>query len=337
MIDRVYGCLIGSAIGDAMGMPASFMTPGQIEKSYGRISDFHKPSAEQIAHGSLAEGTITDDTEESIIIASVLIEKEGFDRELFIAKMRNWAVDNKMLDSTVIGPSTRKFLTSIIKGEDYLEAARYGDTNGGAMRAAPIGLFHHGHEQLAARDAYESAVVSHNSKPGAGSTCAVATAIACAAVSADIREVMQAAIFGARYGEERGYDIPAPSVEERIKLAVRVVDANKGKSLAEVSRLLYRLIGAGMKSYESIPLSFGVFYAGGGKYEKCLTAVINIGDDADTNAAIVGALCGAFSGAASIKDEWKAHISQVNKIDLKKVAADIIAARRRADRNINAC
>ncbi|HEY3424641.1 MAG TPA: ADP-ribosylglycohydrolase family protein, partial [Negativicutes bacterium] len=220
MLDRAYGCLIGTAIGDAMGMPASFMTPSQIEKSYGRISGFNKPSAEQIAHGSLAEGTITDDTEESIIIASVLIEKSGFDKELFVSKMRDWALDNKMLESTVIGPSTRRFLTCIIEGSDYLTAARHGDTNGGAMRVAPIGIFHHGDVKMAIADAYQSAMVSHGSKPGISSTCAVAAAVACAMEgNADIQKVMNAAICGARFGEEKGYDIPAPSVEERIKLA----------------------------------------------------------------------------------------------------------------------
>lgn len=329
MIDRAYGALIGSAIGDAMGMPASFMTPKQIEKSYGKILGFNKPSSEQIAHGSLNEGQITDDTEESIIIASVLIEKSGFDKDLFVAKMRDWAIKNKMLETTVIGPSTRKFLTCIINGEDYIKAARLGDTNGGAMRAAPIGIFHHGDIKMATKDAFESAILSHGSKPGAGSTCAVAAAVACAVErNTNATEVMKAAIYGAHFGEENGYDIPAPSIEERIKLAMKVVDNNKNKSLDEVCIMLYRLIGAGMKSYESIPLSLGVFYAGGGNYERCLTAVINIGDDADTNGAIVGALCGAFTGAASIREEWKAHIQKTNHIDFYEMAAEILSARK---------
>ncbi|MCT8975666.1 ADP-ribosylglycohydrolase family protein [Clostridium sp. CX1] len=334
MLNRAYGALIGSAIGDAMGMPASFMTPNQIEKSYGRILGFNKPSSEQRAHGSLEKGEITDDTEESIIIASVLIEKAGFHVELFVDKMRQWAIKNKMLETTVIGPSTRRFLTSIISGEDYIKAARLGDTNGGAMRVAPIGIFHHGDVKNAVEDAFQSAIVSHGSKPGAASTCAVAAAVACAVEGKEpISEVMKAAIYGAHYGEEKGYDIPSPSVEERIKLAIKVVDSNKDKSLDEVCKMLYRLIGAGMKSYESIPLSLGVFYAGGGIYEECLPAVINIGDDADTNGAIVGALCGAFGGASSIRDQWKSHVEKTNHIDFYKMAENILSARDKRKSN----
>lgn len=325
IVDRAYGCLIGAAIGDAMGMPASFMTPQQIEKSYGRISGFNKPAAAQVAHGMLTAGAITDDTEESLIIASVLIEHAGFNRELFVAKMKEWAINNNMLASTVIGPSTRRFLTAITEGTDYLAGAKTGDTNGGAMRVAPIGIYYQGDIPQAVRAACESALVSHGSKPGVSATCAVAAAVACAvAGNKNITEVMEAALYGARCGEEQGYDIPAPSVEARIRLAMETVDRHAGKSLTELGNLLYRLLGAGMKSYESIPLSLGVFYAGQGHFEESLLTVINIGDDADTNGAIVGALGGAFAGAAAIKDEWKQHIQAVNHIDLAQLAARLV-------------
>ena len=55
MITRAYGCLIGSAIGDAMGMPASFMSPEKIKRIYKRITDFLPPDKEQIAHGKLVK------------------------------------------------------------------------------------------------------------------------------------------------------------------------------------------------------------------------------------------------------------------------------------------
>ena len=43
ILDRAYGALAGGAVGDAMGMPASFLTRSQIEKSYGYIRDFLEP------------------------------------------------------------------------------------------------------------------------------------------------------------------------------------------------------------------------------------------------------------------------------------------------------
>ena len=40
ILDRAYGALVGGAIGDAMGMPASFLTREQIKNTYGYIEDF---------------------------------------------------------------------------------------------------------------------------------------------------------------------------------------------------------------------------------------------------------------------------------------------------------
>lgn len=325
MLDRAYGCLLGAAIGDAMGMPASFMTPGQIKRIYGKITDFLKPAEEQIAHNSLKQGEITDDTEESLIISSVLIEAGKFDTQLFIEKMKRWAIDHKMLESTVIGPSTRRFLEAIINDTDYLEIGKLGDTNGGAMRAAPIGIFYHGNLEKTVEDAIASALPSHGSRPGVAATAAIATAVATAIEgNCSPESIMEAACYGAEKGEKAGFDTPGPSVSARIRLAMEVVDKHKDKELDEICCRLYEYIGAGMKSYESIPLSLGVFYAAAGDVEKGIISVINLGDDADTNGSIVGGLCGAYSGASKLNPKWIDRITQANNLDFLEIAKALL-------------
>ena len=75
MLDRAYGALVGGAIGDAMGMPASFLTRRQITDTYGYIQDFLEPEKDvQSCHGNLKAGEITDDTMESVIVSQVLIQ-----------------------------------------------------------------------------------------------------------------------------------------------------------------------------------------------------------------------------------------------------------------------
>lgn len=325
MIKRAYGCLIGSAIGDAMGMPASFMSPEKIKRIYGRISGFLPPDKEQIQHGSLAEGKITDDTEESLIIAEVLTQAGRFDQALFIDKMKRWAIDADMLNSTIIGPSTRRFLETIINDGDPRETGKIGDTNGGAMRVAPIGIFYHGDVPQAIQAALDSGVISHGSKPGLASTAAIAAAIAAAVAGGSTPDqVLAAALEGAEAGEKAGFDIPAPSVAARISLAKEIVDSHRGESVDALSYRLYRVIGASMKSYESIPLSLGVFYAASGRFEDGLLAAINTGDDADTNGAIVGALCGAFSGVDAVRPEWIQKLRETNLIDFERIARDLL-------------
>ncbi len=325
MIKREYGCLIGSAIGDAMGMPASFMSPEKLQRIYGRITGFLPPDKEQIAHAGFSRGEFTDDTEESLIIASVLIEAGKFDTSLFVQKMKNWAVQKKMLESTVIGPATRRFLEAVVKGEVTPETGQLGDTNGGAMRVAPVGIFYHGDISQSIEAAIASARPSHGSRPGLASTAAIAAAIAVAIEgNCTPSDVMAAAIRGAEAGEKEGHDIPAPSVTARIRLAIQLVDRNRERSLDEISYILYQFIGAGMKSYESIPLSLGIFYAAGGDFETGLLSAINIGDDADTNGAIVGALCGAFCGSDKINPAWIEKLSQTNSIDFVKIANQLV-------------
>jgi ADP-ribosylglycohydrolase len=325
MIKKAYGCLVGSAIGDAMGMPASFMSPEKIKRIYGRITDFLPPDKEQIAHGKLDEGTVTDDTGENIIVAKVLIEAGRFDQTLFVEKMKNWAIEENILASTIIGPSTRRFLEAVVIGEDSLEVGKIGDTNGGAMRVAPIGIFYHGDVSQAVQVAIASGRLSHGSRPGLASTAAIAAAIAVAVEgNSQPGDVMDAAIYGAEIGEKEGFDIPAPSVVTRIRLAMELVERHREKSLDDISYILYQYIGASMKSYESIPLSLGIFYAAGGDYQNGLLAAINVGDDADTNGAIVGALCGAYSGSDGIRTPWIEKLQKINQIDFMDIAKRLI-------------
>jgi ADP-ribosylglycohydrolase len=326
MIDKAAGCLFGSAIGDAMGMPASFMSPEQVKRNYGRITDFLKPASEQVAHGYLHRAEITDDTQETIILAQTLIEAKGFDEQIFIDKMRRWAVEQDMLSSTVIGPSTRRFLEAIIKDGDYLEIGKSGVTNGAAMRVAPVGIFYHGDPEKACREAMNQARVSHGSVCGLASAAAVAAAVSLAVEGHSTpEEVMDAAIAGAITGEQEGADIPAPKISRRLILAKEIVDKRiKHDSLEAVAYELYALFGAGMKSYESIPLSLGVSYAAGFDFKSGLITVINIGDDADTNGAITGALCGAYSGLGAIPLAWQESVEQQNSMNLHKLAEDLL-------------
>jgi ADP-ribosylglycohydrolase len=327
MKNRAKGCLLGLAIGDAMGMPASFMSPEEVKKNYGRITDFLSPSEEQSAHGGLEQAEITDDTQESLIIAEVLIEAGCFDETLFIKKMKAWALDNGMLESTVIGPSTRRFLTAIIEGDNYRSIGRTGDTNGGAMRVAPVGIFYHGSVEKAIEAAIASALPSHGSKPGLASAAAVAAAVALGVEGGyGPEDLMDAAVEGALRGEVEGFDIPAPKISSRLQLAKRIVREAGSVSLEEKAYLLYAHIGAGMKSYESVPLALGVAYAAGFSFIHGLVTVINIGDDADTNGAITGAVCGAFCGAEAIPDRWKDTIAARNGIDFEEIASLLLRA-----------
>ena len=87
---------------------------------------------------------------------------------------------------------------------------------------------------------------------------------------------------------------------------------------------LVGIIGAGMQAYESIPYSLGVFYAANGDAKEGIIAAINGGDDADTNGAICGNICGAFSGADAIPEEWKRRVEKESGLDFMGIAEELM-------------
>ena len=315
VFDRACGALYGGAIGDAMGMPASFFTRKQIKQRYGFIQDFLPPGEGQDAHGGLTAGDITDDTQETMILARLLSDGGVFDREAFLRLMAQWARETGILESTVIGPSTRRFLEAATQGRDPEPGARESRTNGSAMRAAPVGIrFWQDHDECA-RQAAASSLPSHGSAPCAAGACAVACAVAAGLRGrCQPQDILDSAYRGALYGESRGHDIPAPSVAKRILLARAIVDRQQPLGFEACIDELCALIGAGMEVYESVPFSLGIFYAAGGDPRQTILGAVNAGDDADTNASIAGAVAGAFAGAQRLPEPWRLGLKQKDEL-----------------------
>ena len=326
MLDRAYGSLVGGAIGDAMGMPASFLTRRQITDAYGYIRDFLEPEKDvQSYHGDLKAGEITDDTMESVIISQVLIQNGEFSEDAFNAAMKKWAIEQKMLESTVIGPSTRRYLTALVDGTDPKLTAGKGMTNGSAMRVAPIGIRYHNDLSKCIEAAAASSLPSHGSKPAVAAACAVAAGVALGVHGGYTpRDILRAAADAAVYGEKVGAEITAPSVSRRLKLVETIVDQAKGENISSVLDELVAIFGASMMSYESVAVSFGAFYATGGHGANGVLAAVNAGDDADTNGSICGNLCGAYSGAQAFPSQWRSRVEKTSGINFKITASQML-------------
>ena len=322
MLDRAYGALVGGAIGDAMGMPASFLTRRQITDTYGYIQDFLEPEKDvQSYHGDLKAGEITDDTMESVIVSQVLIQHGEFSEDAFNTAMKKWAMEQRMLESTVIGPSTRRYLTALMEGTDPKLTAGKGVTNGSAMRAAPIGIRYYNDLSKCVEAAAASSLPSHGSKPAVAAACAVAAGVALGVHGGYTpRDILRAAADAAAYGETVGAEITAPSVARRLKLVENIVDQAKNADISSVLDELVAIFGASMMAYESVSIAFGAFYATGGHGANGVLAAVNAGDDADTNGSICGNLCGAYSGANAFPTAWRNRVEKTCGLDLKDTA-----------------
>jgi ADP-ribosylglycohydrolase len=326
-LDRAMGALIGGALGDALGMPTQLLSPARIVELYGHVRDFVAPVADHPVSKGLAAGTITDDTEQALLLGRILVESgDSFDHARWVNALLDWERDVKARGSyDLLGPSTKRAIDAINAGVPAEEAGRGGDTNGAAMRIAPVGIMMplEPLDALVAKVA-ETCRATHNTSIAIASAAAVAAAVSCGVAGGDWRTASDQAIMAARRGAELGHWITGGDIAVRIDWARGLV---RGKPVAEAIRLIVDLVGTGVASQESVPAAFAVLEIAGGDPWQAAIISANLGGDTDTIGAIAAGMAGACAGLSRLPQD---RISRLNGIDLAQVralAADLVAAR----------
>ena len=323
MIDQLAkatGCLAGVALGDSLGRATEFMTREKIRETFGWLDHFAEPMNHHPAHGDPL-GKITDDTDQTLIIAQLLAETTApLTAERVGAAFIEWA---KKGFSPYLGPSTRRALTRLMNGESPHETGTQGTTNGAAMRVAPIGIAHIGDFEGSLNDAVAASIPTHNTYNAMQSAAAIACAVAVAMTNnATIDDVIATAKQGAIRGRAFGAWSWATPLEKRIELAVRLV--NESKNLDGALQSLYDYVGVGLDPSESVATAMGIVVAVKGDPMQAILAGVNIGGDTDTIAAIAGGICGALRGIDAIDAAMLMQVEHVNGLDLSQVAPDIL-------------
>src|SRR5215469_8148285 len=140
---RALGALYGLAIGDALGMPTQSLSRAEIEARYGGlVTTFWPGPPDHPLAAGLPAGTVTDDTEQAVLLAKLVIEGDGeTDPGELAGKLLAWEETMRARGSLdLLGPSSRRALAALAAGASIDEAGRYGVTNGAAMRVTPVGV-----------------------------------------------------------------------------------------------------------------------------------------------------------------------------------------------------
>lgn len=346
LLDRAGGCLAGVAIGDAMGLPSQFLTPGTIEEEFGEIEEFLSPP-DWHPYGDSPPGSITDDTEQTLAIAEMLISRGGdFSVEDSAQALLQWAKERGLIGTEHIGPSTGKALKAIQEGEDPRRTGFRGVTNGASMRISPLGIINplldNGARESLIEDVRRISTPTHNTPIGIAGATAVAGAIAASLGGASspgevietARELGERAYREAEdslpapeeAGEETSMEILAakisPSLGKRIELARELVE-EVGRD--ELARELYDVVGTGVDTIETVPAALALFAAGQGDPMEAIRLAANAGGDTDTVASITGAISGAFAGMDGFPRRYVQKVEQVNELDISAVAEDLVS------------
>jgi len=325
-INRALGALVGGALGDAMGMPTQLLSPAEIRADYGFVDRFIDPAPEHPVSKGLKAGTITDDTEQTLLLASVLLKSGwGFDHHAWVNALIDWEEDIKARGGyDLLGPSTKRAIDAINAGVPPEEAGRNGETNGAAMRIAPVGILVPPGETLIARVA-ETCRATHNTTIAISSAAAVATVISHGIDGADWRSAIGHAVAAARAGEREGRWVPGGTIAARITWALDMVE---GCSVEEgISRVFDRL-GTGVISQESVPAAFAVLKLAEGDAWKAAVIAANLGGDTDTIGAIAGSMAGACGGYDSLPAERIEGLVGIDLDQVAELARALVEARR---------
>ena len=283
--DRALAALHGLAIGDALGMPTQLLSPGAITERFGAIDGFRAAEDDHPIAAGMPAGSITDDTEQALLLARLLVERDGaVPAREWAERLASWEDGMRARGSLdLLGPSTRAAIAAIRGGADPAVAGRAGTTNGAAMRIAPLGIAHSLHDLARFVDAVADACLpTHDTGVAIAGAAAVAAAVSAGLDGAGHVEATEVAIAAAELGEQRGHWVAGASVAARLRWAV-TLDAEG----------LSRLVGTSLASQESVPAAFGrLALADGDGWQACLAAAA-AGGDTDTIAAMAGAIAGA--------------------------------------------
>jgi ADP-ribosylglycohydrolase len=328
---RARGALYGLAIGDALGMPTQMLSRQEIRARWGELLTGFEPAppGHPIAAGMPA-GAITDDTEQALLLASLLISGCGTINPNELARaLVNWEremAERGSLD--LLGPSTKRAVVAILAGATPEEAGATGTTNGAAMRIAPVGIACPATDHTLPTlvdQVVAASRLTHNTSIALAGAAAVAAAVSAGVSGAGIAEATALAVQAARIAAGRGHWVAGADVAARIEWATSLVADRPRREAAD---LIYRLVGTSLATQESVPASFAVLAAApADPWRACLLAA-SLGGDCDTIAAMAGAMAGACHGAASFPPDAIAVID-AHGLGLSGLADDLLALRER--------
>lgn len=295
---RFRGCLLGLAAGDAVGTTVEFRPRGTFE-----------PLRDMVGGGpfGLLPGQWTDDTSMALCLATSLVERNGFDPRDQMERYRRWA-DDGYLSSTgtcfdignTVAAALRRFGRT---GEPFAGSTDPQSAgNGCIMRLAPVPMFFFPDLEAAERYGAESSRTTHGATECLDASRLFARII-CRALQGRSKDEVALADGGSFAGAETIAAIARGDYRARLETDVR---------------------GSGYV-VESLEAAMWCFTQTD-SFEEAILKAANLGDDADTTAAVCGQVAGAYYGEAGIPAGWLERLALRAEITH---LADRLYARRR--------
>ncbi len=290
-LDRVEGLLLGTAVGDSLGLPTEGLSPRR------RARLFPGPWRQQLLP---RWGMVSDDTDHTVFVFEALLASDSPRRcrAVLAGKLRGWLLTLP----PGIGWGTLRGILKLWLWIPPPYSAVYSAGNGPAMRAAPFGMVRE-RRQLA-DFVHHSTILTHRDPRAEVAAQAIAL---CAFIAL-----------------RRADSAPPPTdlADQLAALAPQdqewqqcVAHLRRGwhssQPVEQVARLLvsrHSDRGVSGYAYHSVPVAIYSWRRHWRDFETALTAALDCGGDTDTVGAMTGALAGALVGAARIPPLWIAEL-----------------------------
>lgn len=281
MKEKFEGAILGLAVGDALGMPFEGWSSRDIRKKWDRKSF--------LSRAGLKPGQFTDDTMLAMVQAESLVDKGDVDPEDIARKLVDWY---KKGDTRGIGKITKDAIEKLLKGISWKESGIGGNlaaSNGGAVRAIPIGLFFYKDLEELKEKVRVAVEITHKNPEAIKGAQAVAYVIARACRGDLNPETIL--IDAAKY-------VGNSEIAKRLEKAQHYLE----EDFPPMDAL--PLLGTGVYVVESVPSALYCFAFSPDSFLGSVVNAIISGGDTDTIASIAGAISGAFNGVSVIPGNW---------------------------------
>ena len=288
---HIIGCILGTAVGDALGLPYEGVSRRRQRRLLGP-PDRHR--------FLLRRGMISDDTEHTCLVAQSLIaanfDHDRFRRE-FARRLRWWFASLP----AGVGRATFRSCLKLWVGISPQSSGVFSAGNGPAMRSAIIGATI---DDLSAMVDFvrASTKVTHSDPKAEYGAIAVALAAYLAR--------RERAIDGQQFIQQLA-DIIDSGCDELMSLLRDVVESvSIGESTMKFAANNGHARGVTGYTYHTVPVVIHAWLSTPYDYRVAVTSVIECGGDTDTTAAIVGGIVGTATGEAGIPNEWLSNIRE---------------------------
>ena len=313
------GCLLGGAIGDALGWPVEFLDDSEIKMKYG------EKGVTDLIIGKNGRAEITDDTQmtlftgEGLLVASecgISSDVMSYVYSGYLAWLYTQGEYDKNKDLLNFCLLNKKELfvkrAPGITCIDSLKSGRIGTIQnpindskgcGGVMRVAPVGLMFH--SRKAFQIACECAAITHGHPSGYISAGIFACIIAEIMLGKNLEQCVNIALDIAK--EYKGHEECMIAIKKALYFASNDLDTKSA----------IKQIGEGWVGEEALAIALYCSLKYKNEFDRAIIAAINHDGDSDSTGSITGNILGVYLGIQKIPKKW------IEKLELLEVITDI--------------